>query len=63
MRHLESFQLSEVFLRTEFFTSFMNRSHMLVSGNSLHNLEVRVRSGRPCVENLTYSFIDFSKPN
>ncbi|QRW14701.1 DNA mismatch repair protein MutS [Ceratobasidium sp. AG-Ba] len=39
MRHLESFQLSEVFLKTEFFTSFMNRSHMLVSGNSLHNLE------------------------
>ncbi|KAG9120901.1 Mismatch repair protein msh3, partial [Ceratobasidium sp. 392] len=40
MRHLESFQLSEVFLKTEFFTSFMNRSHMLVSGNSLHNLEI-----------------------
>ncbi|KAF8610164.1 hypothetical protein BDV93DRAFT_483283 [Ceratobasidium sp. AG-I] len=40
MRHLESFQLSEVFLRTEFFTSFVNRSHMLVSGNSLHNLEI-----------------------
>ncbi|GAB1517406.1 Mismatch repair protein msh3 [Rhizoctonia solani] len=40
MKHLESFQLSEVFLKTEFFTSFMNRSHMLVSGNSLHNLEI-----------------------
>ncbi|CAE6452008.1 unnamed protein product [Rhizoctonia solani] len=40
MKHLESFQLSEVFLKTEFFMSFMNRSHMLVSGNSLHNLEV-----------------------
>ncbi|CAE6439755.1 unnamed protein product [Rhizoctonia solani] len=40
MKHLESFQLSEVFLKTEFFMSFMNRSHMLVSGNSLHNLEI-----------------------
>ncbi|CUA72462.1 DNA mismatch repair protein msh3 [Rhizoctonia solani] len=30
----------EVFLKTEFFMSFMNRSHMLVSGNSLHNLEI-----------------------
>ncbi|KAG8691841.1 Mismatch repair protein msh3 [Ceratobasidium sp. 423] len=40
MKHLDSFQLSEVFLKTEFFTSFMNRSHMLVSGNSLHNLEI-----------------------
>ncbi|KAH7340491.1 muts domain V-domain-containing protein [Rhizoctonia solani] len=40
MKHLESFQLAEVFLKTEFFMSFMNRSHMLVSGNSLHNLEI-----------------------
>ncbi|KAG9099780.1 Mismatch repair protein msh3 [Ceratobasidium sp. 370] len=40
MRHLESFQLSEVFLKTEFFASFTNRSHMLVSANSLHNLEI-----------------------
>ncbi|KDN51533.1 hypothetical protein RSAG8_00078, partial [Rhizoctonia solani AG-8 WAC10335] len=40
MKHLESFQLSGVFLKTEFFMSFVNRSHMLVSGNSLHNLEI-----------------------
>ncbi|KAJ1310165.1 hypothetical protein OPQ81_006909 [Rhizoctonia solani] len=40
MKHLESFQLSEVFLKTEFFAPFMNRSHMLMSGNSLHNLEI-----------------------
>lgn len=42
MKHLETFQLSGVFLKTEFFMSFMNRSHMLVSGNSLHNLEAGV---------------------
>lgn len=50
MRHLESFQLSEVFVRTESFTSFMNRSHMLVSGNSLHNLEVGAVFTSPKVE-------------
>ena len=63
MKHLESFQLSEVFLKTEFFMSFMNRSHMLVSGNSLHNLEVRPLF--PCVESLNFPamYPDFPQPN
>ena len=38
VKHLDAFGLSDIFLRTEFFSKFLSRSHMLLNGNTLANL-------------------------
>ncbi|KAG6831187.1 hypothetical protein H0H92_012327 [Tricholoma furcatifolium] len=40
IKHLSAFSIADAFLETKFFTKFTTKTHMLLAGNTLTNLEI-----------------------